>query len=209
MLWLLSVGPPAFLKKPEFPLSIRGSAYFYVCAPEKIIARSLGGRIRVYQERGWMNPKQINLEDVELLASFLRALAEGRTEQASLEEWEVWMKFLDIYPAITRRMDWFPRRMEFVDECQRWLQRQGEDVLQLTDDRLVKVTGSHYYFWLKFRPYPVPVCNEGMLPTKLNGQPKRIDEMEDPRQETPEQALIIQQETKPPRARGRPRKTTA
>ena len=157
-----------------------------------------------------MNPKEFNPEDIKLLASFIRSLAEGKQDQEPVEAWNLWDKFLKIEIVIAKRLDYWDRTHELFSECKDWFRRRNE-VRQLTDEQLVDVTGSHCYHWLRDfekRPYPPVIIFETMLPSEADEEQRRIDEMEDRTQETPEQALIIKQETKPESNRGRPPEIT-
>ncbi|HUU37204.1 MAG TPA: hypothetical protein VMW46_03240 [Candidatus Desulfaltia sp.] len=158
-----------------------------------------------------MNPEELNPEDIKLLATFIHSLAEGKQDQEPVEAWNIWDRFLKIEIVIAKRLDYRDRTHELLSECRAWLQRGKEDLLQYTDEQLVDVTGSHCYHWLRDiwkRPYPPVIVFETMLPSEADGEPRRIDEMEDVSQETPEQALIIKQETKPESKRGRPPEIT-
>jgi hypothetical protein len=166
----------------------------------------------------------MNPETIRLIAAYLRALLEGREKETSDEVKTAFDKYLMDRALSNHREDLIDQTLDFVPVCREWLQRQKGYFSQCTDKLLYEQGRNRYIRWLRNEkprqaiPLPdeevtlpgqtVPLCYEEMLPHKADGERKRMDEMEDVFQETPEQALIIKQEKKPESKRGRPPETT-
>jgi hypothetical protein len=141
-------------------------------------------------------------EQIRPIAAFLRNMLEGRPN--SNEEWEAMWKFLEDETVIARRLDWKYRTHEFFPELKRWLWGQRENFLQLTDEQQVNVTGSHFYWWLKARPYPPSICYEDQLgQDRETGEQRKIEEVAEAPEEK-ENLEDIEAPESPPR--GRPKK---
>ena len=147
----------------------------------------------------------MNPETIRPIAAFLRNLREGRP--STTEEWNAMAKFLEDGTVIARRIDWRYRTHEFFPELERWL-RGNEDFLQYTDEQQVNVTGSHYHFWLKARPYPPPICFEVMAgEDRETGERRSLDEIAAAPEEKKDELEDVDAPEHPPR--GRPPKKTS